>query len=240
MLSDLCHTFRFASHRRIGLVLAAAFVLGCGSALGAMEKPVELRDLRGKIVRWGSIDYVYSTNEHGSCAVVMVVDPVSGNVTSDYIESSSGDHYLNYKALEMMKKFKFKPGSPRRIRTTFGMSDSSWWRNYKPDRESQPLSKILKPFLGKNALVEGSLPDYPRDKPWTDKHGTGVFELHVARTGEVTSVAVKKFSGDPPFDEVMVRAMRQWRFRKGPVEIELPLYFALTPQKFSVRIPKYP
>lgn len=184
--------------------------------------------------------YVPSTNEHGSCAVIVVVDPVSGNVTGDYIEWSSGDHYLEYKALEMMKKFKFKPGSPRLIRETFGKDYGSWGRNDEPDRMSLPLNKVLEPFLGKNALAQGALPDYPRDKPWTDKHGTGVFDLHVAPTGKVTSVSVKKPSGDLAFDEVMVGAMRKWRFRRGPLEIELPLYFALTPEKFSVRIPKYP
>ena len=231
---------RFASHPCASAVLAGLLIVAHASVAIGADKPVELRDVEDKIVRWGSVDYFHSTDQRDSCAVVMVVDPVSGDVTSDYIESSSGNHYLNYKALEMMKKFKFKPGSPRLIRTTFEFAGFNWWRDFKPDRRSQPFDLVLKPYLRDNRLVKGSLPDYPRDKAWTHKHGTGVFDVRVGRTGEVTSVAVKKSSGDAPFDEVMVGAMRKWRFRRGPLEIELPLYFALTPEKFTVRLPKYP
>src|SRR4051812_41217500 len=204
MLSDACNSIRFASRRWATLVLAGLLIAASATGSEAMEKPVDLRDVTEKVLRWGgSMDYYLSTNEHGSCSVVVMVNPVSGDVTSDYIESSSGDHYLNYKALEMMKRFKFKPGSPPLIRARFGISNGGWGGGYKPDRVSQPLDQLLRPFLHNNALVKGELPDYPRDTPWTDKHGTGVFELHVATTGEVTNVAVKKPSGDVAFDEVM-------------------------------------
>lgn len=95
------------------------------------------------------------------------------------------------------------------------------------------------PFRGKGALVQGDLPSYPAKPTWTNKHGTAVFELHVDGTGRVSDVTVKSPSGDEAFDRVTAKAMRQWRFRRGPVIIELPLSVELTTNKFSVRVPKH-
>lgn len=226
--------------RWISLSLASVLVTGGRSLCAEVEKPVDLREVSDKIVYAPRNEYFLSYQTHASCSVIMVVDPVTGKVTRDYLEESSGDGYLNRVALEMLRGWKFKPASPHLVRVRFDFGGSPWRAGRGPDRDAQPLNDVLAPFLGKKALKEGSLPDYPRDTPWTNKHGTGVFDLHVDAAGHVTAVTVKKSSGDAPFDDVMVRAMRQWQFRKGPLEIELPLYFALTPDKFSVRIPKYP
>ena len=225
--------------RCLSLAVAAALLVGGATPLLAAETPVELSEVYDRVVFSPMKEYSRAWAQEGTCTVVMVLDPVSGKVTSVYIEESSGNDYLNRIATEMLRNWKFKPGTPRLIRTTFGFGNS-FWRDRGPTPRVQPLNKVLEPFLGKKALAKGSLPVYPRGKPWTNKHGMGVFLLKVDTKGQVTDVSVKKSSGDAPFDEASVRAMRQWQFRKGPVEIELPLYFVLTPEEFSVRIPKYP
>jgi TonB family protein len=218
-------------------MLVAFLVSGFASAVCAADTPVELRDVRDRIVYSPSGEYMLAWEKDATCTVVMVVDPVSGRVTGTYIEESSGDDYINRVASEMLRRWKFKPGSPRLIRTSFAFGSSAW-RNAGRDDSSERLQKVLRPFLGKNALVKGSLPEYPRDKAWTNRRGTGVFLLSVDAAGRVTDVTVKKSSGDAPFDGVTVRAMQQWKFRKGPIKIELPLYFALTPHQFVVRGPE--
>jgi TonB family protein len=101
------------------------------------------------------------------------------------------------------------------------------------------MDDMLAPFLGKGGLVRGELPDYPSTPGWTNKHGTGVFELHVDSSGRVSDVKIMTASGDPPFDHITVTALRQWRFRKGPMIVELPLSFVLTRAKFLIYIPKH-
>lgn len=238
MPSDSYATLRPPLSRYL-LTSLAVSIVACVGALGATETPVNLSEVRDRVLYQPKKEYYRAWETDASCTVIMVVDPVSGKVTRDYIEGSTGNDYLNRLALEMLREWKFKPGSPHLIRTTFAFGAAAW-RDREPTRQSQPLNKILEPFLGKDPLVKGSLPDYPRDKPWTNKHGTCVFDLSVDRAGRVTAVTVKKSSGDANFDQAMQRALRGWLFRRGPLEIELPLYFALTPQKFAVRIPKYP
>jgi TonB family protein len=229
---------RFHFQRRASVLLAGLFLAAGATALRAAEKVVDIWDVPDQVATWGNADLYSHANEHGSCAVVTVVDPATGNVTNVYIESSTGNHYVNYKALEMMRKFKFKPGAPHLIRATFDLADGSY--EYKPDRQSKPVKEVLAPFLHGNGVVKGRMPDYPRDHPWTVKHGTGVFVLHIGSTGHVNNVTVKRGSGDATFDEVVVEAMRKWQFRRGPLELEIPLYFALSPRKFEVHIPKNP
>jgi len=219
-------------------ILICGFVVACASLVRATETPVDLRVVRGLIVKGPTGEIPGAWLNDASCTLIMVVDPVTGNVTNVYLEESSGDSTLNGIAANMLRKWKFRPGSPRLIRASFGTQRI--WRDTQPDRKAQSLDDALTPFLGKGTLVYGFLPDYPSKPAWTTRHGTGVFELHVDRTGQVAKVGIKKSSGDAPFDQVALIGLRQWRFRRGPLIIELPLYFNLTPAKFSVRIPKYP
>jgi TonB family protein len=238
MLSSHLDKVRFASRHRVALLLIGLSIPGYPGALATAATPVDLAEVRDRVLYAPEREFYRAWVQDSWCSAVMVVDPVSGKVTRVYIEDSSGHDYLNHLAVEMLRGWKFKPGSPPLVRVRFGMTPV--WRDTEPVRRAQPLNKVLEPSLGRDALVKGALPEYPRTKPWTKKHGTGVFDLHVDREGHVTNVTVKKSSGDATFDEVTARAIRGWRFRRGPIEIELPLYFALTPESFAVRIPKYP
>ena len=62
----------------------------------------------------------------------------------------------------------------------------------------------------------------------------------MARSGDIPVVnTFGVFATRRSFDQVTLRAMRQWRFRRGPLIIELPLSFVLTKTRFSVYVPKY-
>jgi TonB family protein len=215
-------------------------LLACGGVLRAAETPVDYRTVRDAVV---SAPLPYLSRawlENASCVVHMVVDPTTGRVTNVYVAESSGDSYLNYQIVETLRNWRFQPGTPRLIRVSFGTA-RVWTddRRLGKERRAKQMDDVLAPFLGKGALIRGELPDYPRTPAWTDKRGTGVFELHIDSSGKVSDVTIKNASGDPTFDRITVAALRQWRFRKGPLILELPLSFVLTSTKFSVHIPKH-
>jgi TonB family protein len=63
--------------------------------------------------------------------------------------------------------------------------------------------------------------------------------LHVDKSGRVDGVKILASSGDGTFDRVAVGTLRKWRLRRGPLTVELPLSFILTPTSFAVQIPKH-
>jgi TonB family protein len=99
------------------------------------------------------------------------------------------------------------------------------------------MDEMLATFLGKGTVLNGPNPRYPLYPPWTDKQGDGKYELHVGKNGKVEDVKILKRSGDPTFDRVAVDTLRKWRLRRGPIVIELPLAFKLTPQTYDIWIP---
>jgi TonB family protein len=230
------------SRRFIVLFVATITValLACADVLRAAETPVDFRFVRDALVYspMPEVLRVWATNSY--CVVHLVVDPTTGRVTNVYVAESSGDAYLNYKVVDALRKWKFRPGTPGLIRVTFGTVRVLTGQSFANERRAKRMDDVLAPFLGKGALIRGELPDYPSTPAWTDKHGTGVFVLHIDSSGKVSDVTIKSPSGDPPFDRVTVAALRQWRFRKGPLTLELPLSFVLTSTKFSVHIPKHP
>ena len=82
------------------------------------------------------------------------------------------------------------------------------------------------------------MPQYPRSRRWTHKSGHGVYELRIDGNGNAADVRVLKSSGDSTFDEATRAALRNWRLTRGPLVIELPLTFTLTPDSYSVAIPR--
>jgi len=74
--------------------------------------------------------------------------------------------------------------------------------------------------------------------PWTDKQGKGIYEMRVRKDGKVEDVRILKTSGDPTFDEITVSALRKWRLRNGPLIVELPLAFRLTPRSYDFWVAK--
>jgi TonB family protein len=104
-------------------------------------------------------------------------------------------------------------------------------------RRMSDVDEILVPFLGKGAVLAPQ-PTYPVRPPWTDKEGKSIYGMHVRKDGKVEDVRILKTSGDLTFDGITISTLRKWRLRKGPLIVELPLAFRLTPRTFDFRVVK--
>lgn len=173
----------------------------------------------------------------GTGVVVLQVDPSTGKVTSARMEPSTGSAILDRAALWAFRRWRFKPGSVKMLRSpiTFTMAGNVVTEFVV---KKKPMDEALARFLGEGTVIDGPIPEYPRYPRWIDKTGKGVYELHVQKNGRVSDVRIMKRSGDDTFDRVTVRTLRKWRLRRGPLILELPLRFKLTPTKYSVEIPK--
>src|SRR4029453_13905404 len=179
-----------------------------------------------------------SRRQGGSRGTILAVDPNTGLVTNVEMATSTGHRLLDNAALNAFRQWQFKPGtvSKARIPITFTMTGGSVISKLTVAYKRN-MDEMLAPFLGKGTVVNGPNPRYPLDPPWTDKKGNGKYELHVGKNGKVEDVKILKSSGDPTFDRVAVDTLRKWRLRRGPIVIELPLAFKLTPQTYDIWIP---
>ena len=185
-------------------------------------------------------DYPYEARRAritGSGVVVMQVDSATGNVSSCLMAQSTGSVILDGASLQAFRQWRFKPGTVREVRIpitfTVGGRVITEYRV-----KEKPMDEALAAFLGKGTVIKGPIPAYPRSVPWTNKQGKGVYELHVQNNGLVSEVKILKRSGDEIFDRTAVDTLRRWRLRRGPLILELPLAFRLTPTNYSVDIPK--
>jgi TonB family protein len=172
----------------------------------------------------------------GAGVAILAVDPNTGVVTNAEMAPSTGYQLLDNAALNAFRRWQFKPGTVSKVRIpirfTMGGVITELAVAYKRN-----MDEMLAPFLGKGTVLNGPNPRYPLYPPWTDKQGDGKYELHVGKNGKVEEVKILKSSGDPTFDRVAVGTLRKWRLRRGPIVIELPLAFKLTPKTYDIWIP---
>jgi TonB family protein len=173
----------------------------------------------------------------GSGVVVMEIDTSTGNVVSCHMDPSTGNDELDEAALQAFRQWRFKPGTYTRIKTPVHFTMGGQVQTEYHVKE-KPVDDALAAFLGKGTVEKGEIPAYPRSVPWTTKQGSGRYELHVQKDGRVSEVKILKRSGDEIFDRTTVETLRQWRLRRGPLILEIPLSFNLTPTHYSVAIPK--
>lgn len=200
-------------------------------------------DYRAVVISGPRPDYPYEARRGritGSGVVVIQVDTSTGKVVSCQMNPSTGNTVLDAAALYAFRQWRFKPGTVAmaRIPIHFVMSGMSAEVRTEYHVKEKPMDDALAAFLGKGTVEKGPIPAYPRSVPWTTKEGNGRYELHVGRDGRVAEVRVLKRSGDEIFDRTTVETLRRWRLRRGPLILELPLSFKLTPSHYSVSIPK--
>lgn len=172
----------------------------------------------------------------GSGIVVFDVDPSTGAVTTARMAQSTGHPELDEAVIETFKKARFRKGVPPRQKTAVSFVMGGVLTSNEYNVKARSMDEVLARFLGPGTVVEGPVPDYPRSPAWTNKSGSGIYELHANKSGAVDEVRVLKSSGDKVFDRVTVRTLRKWRLRRGPVVVELPLRFTLTPTSYSVDV----
>lgn len=228
LLAVLLVTFVWASH-----------------AQAATEKDnfkLDERAVQAVVISGVQPEYPYEARLHhitGRGVVLIRIDRATGKVASCEMARSTGSPILDEAALRAFQRWRFKPGTVDgvRIPITFTMAGYDA-EAYTYHVKQKPTDQALAPFLGKGTVDKGPMPAYPGLVPWTDKQGRGVYEIRVRKDGTVSEVKILKWSGDEVFDRTVVETLLKWRFRRGPLIVELPLAFSLTPTHYSVFIPK--
>jgi TonB family protein len=219
------------------LLLLATLGLSRGEA-AKKEAPVTT-DMRPVLISGVRPEYPYEARrDHitGRGIVVMKIDPVTGNVASCEMAQSTGSDILDEAVLVAVRQWHFKPGAAMMVKTPVMFTMDGVFTDYHV--KGKPVDQALAHFLGRGTVENGPSPAYPRSVPWTNKQGKGVYEIHVRKDGIVSEVKILHQSGDEMFDRTTVDTLRTWRFRRGPLIVELPLAFRLTPTNYSVAIPK--
>jgi TonB family protein len=214
-----------------------ALIVLCSGAVQGAPLPADFESVKDQAVFTPTPEFFRSLLDNAYYVFLLSVDSKTGSVTNVQVKESTGGDYYRFKILESLRRWRFKPGAPALIQVSFGM-ERVWTGDPDHQRHTKAVNDLLEPFLGKQAVRSGALPDYPTKPPWPNKRGTAVFELHVAKSGAVTKVNLKRASGDEAFDQNAAAVLARWYFRKGPVVVELPLSFVLTPEKFSLYVPK--
>lgn len=223
------------------VLLIAIFVHGIAHGADVADPPQRFSKMdRAAVISRAPISYPYEARRAGitgSGVVVIEIDRPTGKVKSAHMAPSTGSSILDNAALSSFRQWRFKPGiaSAIKIPITFSFGGPPVFE-YRV--KEKPMDEALAHFLGKGVVVKGPIPAYPRFPPWTEKHGLGVYELHIQKDGTVAEVKILKPSGDDIFDRVAIDTLRKWRLRRGPLILELPLSFALTPTSYSVDIPE--
>jgi protein TonB len=232
----------FFSRRIIGLFAAAVLSVSvCLDAAAAKKPQGKASEGVGAAIFTPRPDYPYESRRSGDTGAglaVMNIDPKTGVVTNVYMQESTGHPRLDAAALEAFRRWRFRPGTPPMVRVPIAFSRVRGF-HVEFETKSRNMDDVLAPFLGKGTVLHGPIPHYPKRASWTHKRGKGVYELHVNKSGRVDDVKILASSGDGTFDRVAVGTLRKWRLRRGPMTIELPLSFILTPDRFAVQIPKH-
>jgi TonB family protein len=225
----------------LAIVFLAGVFVHAAFRVGAAEQPRQPRELDAStLIDRPLVTYPYEARRQritGTGIIVVEVDRATGKVKAASMARSTGHTILDQAALSGFRQARFKPGtpSPIKIPITFTL----WGRVVTEFVvKKKPMDEALARFLGEGTVIEGPIPEYPRFPPWTHKAGKGVYELRVQKDGRVSEVRILKRAGDATFDRAALKTLRKWRLRRGPLILELPLSFKLTPTKYSVDIPK--
>jgi TonB family protein len=225
--------------RRLLLSLLFLAALGVTHVQGAKKETHVTTDVGAVLISGVRPEYPYEARrDHvtGRGIGMMKIDPATGNVTACEMAQSTGSDILDAAVLAAFRQWHFKPGVAKAVKVPVMFTMDGVFTDYHV--KGKPVGAALTHFLGKGTVESGPTPAYPRSVPWTNKQGKGVYEIHVRKDGTVSDVKILRQSGDEIFDRTTVDTLGKWRFRRGPLIVELPLAFRLTPTNFSVAIPK--
>ncbi|CAN5666447.1 hypothetical protein BH20VER1_BH20VER1_04440 [soil metagenome] len=78
-------------------------------------------------------------------------------------------------------------------------------------------------------MIYAPYPAYPSAARRARLSGSGLFQMVVGKSGEVTEVRVTKSTGSKILDSAAVQALRKWRFRSesGITRANQPIHFDL-------------
>ncbi len=227
---------------KLGWNLIVALTLALAARLDAApdgDKEAADAARRAGLNYKGNIHYPYEAkrNQITGAGIAAVSVNSEGKVTKVTMAQSTGSPLLDRATIDGLRSARFKPGTVPMVKipVRFTMAGGGQVYDYY-DVKKKDMNDVLAAFLGKGTVRKGPIPAYPRRPPWTEKSGKGVYELHADKEGKITQVRVLKSSGDAIFDREAVKTLGKWRLARGPLIIELPLRFRLTPKSYSVDV----
>ena len=153
----------------------------------------------------------------GRGIVLVIIDPLSGNVTSAQLLMSTGHKILDDSALEAFRQWRFKPGSVRKVKIPIRFTMQGFQEWVRTKGHSLWLQNATYWFL----------PEYPRGARAQSLTGKGVAIVNIdPATGLVTSAWMQKSTGQEILDKATIRAFQQWRFKPRSITtLEIPIQF---------------
>lgn len=178
--------------------------------------------------------------QEGAGEAVIKVDPQTGLVVRAVMYASTGSEVLDQATVNTLRKWRFRSNTikgaivPITFSMQVGVSVGHGAGTYS--RTSKSMDDVLARYLGKGTILKGPLPEYPGRRPTYFKEGRGVYEIHVDKSGLVQSVRILKGSGDASFDRSVQSTLGKWKLSRGPLVVELPFRFILTPDSYSLEL----
>ena len=177
----------------------------------------------------------FKSGINGAGAALMKIDPRTGRVVRVLMYVKTGSPILDQAMVDTFSQWQFKPHTFIGVKISLAIAMSGP-QIVTYEKTEKSMDDALASYLGKGTVLKAPIPEYPAYKQWTFKEGRGVYELHVESSGAVESVRILKSSGDKAFDRAATKTLRKWRLAHGPLVLELPLRFVLTPESYSVNI----
>lgn len=173
-------------------------------------------------------------HEIGSGVAQFRIDENTGLVQSVVMSPSTGSVYLDQNTTDTMRRWKFQPHAMNKLRVP--ISYTLQGVSFTLQKHELSFVEMLAPYLGPGALSKAPTPTYPVPQSWSYKHGKGVYELEVDSSGHVTDVRILQSSGDEIFDKTVHKTLLKWQLTRGPLVVEIPLRFVLTPNSYRLDV----
>ncbi|MBA3961550.1 MAG: TonB family protein [Chthoniobacterales bacterium] len=170
----------------------------------------------------------------GSGVAQVQVDENTGLVQSVVMSPGTGSTILDQETIKTLLRWKVQPHTLTKLRVPISYSLAGV--SFTLDKREQSLVEMLTPYLGSGTLRKAPAPTYPVPQSWGYKHGKGVYELQVDPSGRVTDVKVLQSSGDAIFDKTVRKTLLKWQLTRGPLVVEIPLRFVLTPNSYRLDV----
>ena len=173
-------------------------------------------------------------HESGAGIAQVDIDEDTGRVQSVVMSPSTGSAFLDKATIDVLGRWKVEPHTVAKIRVPISYTERGV--SFSLLKEEKSLVEMLAPSLGPGTLRKAPAPTYPEPQSWSHKHGKGVYELHADSSGRVIEVKILQSSGDQIFDKTVRKTLSKWELARGPLVVEIPLSFILTPNSYRVDV----
>jgi TonB family protein len=158
----------------------------------------------------------------GTGLAILDVDPTTGSVTTARIAVSTGHQILDDATLNAFRRWRFKPGTVKKVKIPITFSMGTGRFALPPKRKSAPLPNSQPAAVhsvsgGRDAIaIYKPALDYPAIARLRHVTGSGVAIVEIdAKTGTVIGARMNPSTGHPDLDSAALNSFRKWRFKPG-------------------------